>query len=90
VVGSPQKGHRCPQLYDMGAVGAPIGLFLGRLANFINGESGANTSVPWGMSFRPLPGLPRHPSQLYEALLEGLVLFAVLLVLSRRKRPTGS
>jgi len=86
-----RKGIAVLRLYDMGAVGAPIGLFLGRLANFINGELwGRTTSVPWGMVFPAAPGeLPRHPSQLYEALLEGLVLFAVLLVLSRRKRPDG-
>ena len=79
------------RLYDMGAVGAPIGLFLGRLANFINGELwGRPTDLPWGMVFPGAPGtLPRHPSQLYEALLEGLVLFVVLIVLSRRKRPDG-
>jgi len=79
------------RLFDMGAVGAPIGLFFGRIGNFINGELwGRPTDVAWGMVFPRAPGdLPRHPSQLYEALLEGLVLFVVLWVLSRRKREDG-
>jgi phosphatidylglycerol:prolipoprotein diacylglycerol transferase len=67
------------RLGDLIIVTAPIGLGLGRLANFINGELyGRVTSVPWGMVF-PLGGpSPRHPSQLYEALLEGGVLFILL------------
>jgi len=68
----------------------PVGLLLGRIANFINGELwGRPTDLPWGMVF-PDPragGLPRHPSQLYEALLEGVVLFAVLWWFSSRPRP---
>ena len=60
------------------AVG-PIGLFLGRLANFINGELwGRATDVPWAMVFPRGGPLPRHPSQLYQALLEGIVLFVML------------
>jgi len=70
---------------------APIGLFLGRLANFINAELwGRVSEVPWAMVFPGAGPLPRHPSQLYEALLEGLVLLAVLAVLIRLgalKRP---
>ena len=70
---------------------APIGLFLGRLANFINGELwGRPTDVPWAMIFPHGGPLPRHPSQLYEASLEGVVLFIVLGVLVRAgalKRP---
>ena len=67
-------------LTDIIGSAAPIGLFLGRLANFINGELwGRVTDVPWAMIFPKAPGgLPRHPSQLYEATLEGLVLFSVL------------
>ncbi len=70
---------------DIIAGAAPIGLCLGRIANFVNGELfGRPTDVPWGMVF-PLGGpMPRHPSQIYEALLEGLVLFLVLHVLIRR------
>ena len=74
-------------LADMGCIAAPIGLFFGRCANFVNGELwGAPTSLPWGVVFGGTAGaMPRHPSQLYEALLEGIVLFCVLQILSRRK-----
>ena len=66
------------RLMDLIACAAPLGLCLGRLANFINGELvGRVTDVPWGMIF--VPGeAPRHPSQLYQAGLEGLLLFMVL------------
>jgi phosphatidylglycerol:prolipoprotein diacylglycerol transferase len=64
---------------DICIVTVPIGLFFGRLGNFINGELfGRITLAPWGMVFPDGGPLPRHPSQLYEALLEGLVLFAIL------------
>jgi phosphatidylglycerol:prolipoprotein diacylglycerol transferase len=68
---------------DIIAAAAPIGLFLGRIANFINGELyGRATDAPWAMIFPSDPDqLPRHPSQLYEAGLEGLVLFFVLFAL---------
>ncbi len=63
---------------------APIGLFLGRIANFINAELwGRTTDVPWAFEFEGPGSLPRHPSQLYEALLEGAVLFVVLAWLIR-------
>jgi phosphatidylglycerol:prolipoprotein diacylglycerol transferase len=70
----------------------PIGLFFGRLANFVNGELwGRPTDVPWAMVFPSDPDhLPRHPSQLYQATLEGLVLFTVLFILNRhgaRQKP---
>ncbi len=67
------------KLGDLVAPAAPIGLFFGRIANFINGELwGRPTAVPWGIQF-PAAGIEyRHPSQLYEAALEGLVLFFVL------------
>ncbi|HEX2215856.1 MAG TPA: prolipoprotein diacylglyceryl transferase [Xanthobacteraceae bacterium] len=72
------------------AVGT-IGLFLGRLANFVNGELwGRTTNVPWAMVFPGAGDVPRHPSQLYEAALEGVVLFTVLAVMVREgalKRP---
>ena len=71
---------------DVAACVVPIGLFLGRIANFVNGELfGRVTNVPWGVVFPNGGPLPRHPSQLYEAGLEGLVLLTVLFVLSRRK-----
>lgn len=76
-------------LADMGAVGAAIGLFFGRCANFVNGELwGAPTDLPWGVVFGGAAGImPRHPSQLYEALLEGVVIFCVLFALSRKNPP---
>lgn len=77
---------------DLLAPIVPIGLFLGRVANFVNGELwGAPTDLPWGVIFRGelAGGVPRHPSQLYEAFFEGVVLFAVLWPLSRRPRRTG-
>jgi phosphatidylglycerol---prolipoprotein diacylglyceryl transferase len=78
-------------LADVTAAVAPIGLFLGRLANFINGELwGRPTDVPWAMVFPSGGPIPRHPSQLYEATLEGVVLFIVLALLMRAgalKRP---
>ncbi len=69
---------------DVLAVAAPIGLFLGRLANFINGELyGRVTDVPWAVVFPRGGDFPRHPSQIYEAALEGLLLFVVLHLLWR-------
>ncbi|MEX0382566.1 prolipoprotein diacylglyceryl transferase [Spiribacter sp. 1M153] len=69
----------------------PPGLAAGRLGNFINGELwGAPTTLPWGMVYPPLGPEPRHPSQLYELALEGLVLFAVVWIYSRRPRPMGA
>lgn len=66
-------------LIDLAVAAAPIGLFLGRLANFINAELWGHVSaVPWAMVFPGAGPLPRHPSQLYEALSEGLLLFLVL------------
>lgn len=78
-------------LADVTAAVTPIGLFLGRVANFINGELwGRPTDVPWAMVFPNAGPFPRHPSQLYEAALEGIALFIVLNILVRRgmlKRP---
>jgi phosphatidylglycerol:prolipoprotein diacylglycerol transferase len=72
-------------LADIVACATPIGLFLGRLANFVNGELyGRETDVAWAMVFPNDPlHLPRHPSQLYEAFLEGVVLFIVMFALAR-------
>ncbi len=91
------RRHKLPLLpvADMLAVVAPIGLFFGRLANFINGELwGKVTDAPWAMVFCnairaahhgcPAGLIPRHPSQLYEAALEGLLLFAILQFCLRR------
>jgi len=66
----------------------PIGLLLGRLGNFINAELwGKVTDLPWGMVFPNAGAAPRHPSQLYEAFLEGLVMFAILWWYSSKPRP---
>ena len=71
---------------DLLACTAPIGLFLGRIANFINGELyGRASDVAWAMVFPRGGPLARHPSQLYEAVLEGAVLFAVLFFLGRHE-----
>ena len=85
------RGISFLSLADLTCAAGTIGLFLGRIANFINGELwGRPTDVPWAMVFPSGGPLPRHPSQLYEALLEGLALFVVLGLLIRAgalKRP---
>lgn len=79
------------EVTDFMAPAVPVGLFFGRIANFINGELwGKPSDVPWAMVF-PDPaagGVPRHPSQLYEAFLEGIVLFVILWLYSAKPRPT--
>ncbi len=78
------RGIPVLSLGDVTCAVGPIGLFLGRLANFVNGELwGRPTDVPWAVVFPAGGPLPRHPSQLYEAALEGLVLLAVLALLIR-------
>jgi phosphatidylglycerol:prolipoprotein diacylglycerol transferase len=87
--------HRKIGFFDLSdpvACAAPIGLFFGRIANFINGELwGRVSDVPWAMVFPHGGPLPRHPSQIYEALLEGALLFFLLWLLLNRtglgKRP---
>ncbi len=81
-----KRGVSWLSLGDLVACAVPIGLFLGRLANFVNGELyGRATQVPWAMVFpRDPQQVPRHPSQLYEAGLEGIVLFLLLYLLVRR------
>ena len=70
---------------DVVALVSPIGIFFGRIANFINSELyGSTTNVPWAVTFINIDNLPRHPSQLYEALLEGLVLFLILIFLRNK------
>ncbi|MBM4200235.1 MAG: prolipoprotein diacylglyceryl transferase [Gammaproteobacteria bacterium] len=79
------------ELGDFVAPFVPIGLGAGRIGNFINGELwGKVTDLPWGMVFPTGGPLPRHPSQLYEAVLEGLVLFVILNFFSRKPRPVGA
>ena len=80
-----RRGLAVLSIGDLVASAAPIGIFLGRLANFINGELyGRPSELPWAMVFPTGDDQPRHPSQLYEALLEGLVLFVVLWLLARQ------
>ena len=91
LVFSRRKGIPLLKLGDFVAPLAPIGLFLGRIGNFIGQELwGRPTEGWWAMVFPKDPlQLPRHPSQLYEAFLEGLVIFVVLIWLARRPRPAG-
>ncbi|ABK44388.1 prolipoprotein diacylglyceryl transferase [Magnetococcus marinus MC-1] len=80
----------CLMLADLVFPIVPLGLFFGRIGNFINGELwGRTTDLPWGMVFPGAGELPRHPSQLYEAMLEGVILFIVLNGLARRSRTSG-
>jgi phosphatidylglycerol:prolipoprotein diacylglycerol transferase len=78
------------KIADLFIVTAPIGLGLGRIGNFINGELyGRVTNVPWGMIFPKGGLLPHHPSQLYESALEGGCLFVILWFLKDKKLPSG-
>lgn len=73
------------RLTDLFCAAVPIGLFFGRIANFINAELyGRMTDAPWGVVFPGGGPFPRHPSQIYEAILEGLVLFVLLFLLIRK------
>jgi phosphatidylglycerol:prolipoprotein diacylglycerol transferase len=70
---------------DLVSLVAPIGIFLGRIANFINSELyGTTTQVPWAVTFAKVDNLSRHPSQLYEAVLEGIILFLILLYFRKK------
>ena len=80
------------QVMDFVAPCVPTGLAAGRLGNFINGELWgrvADPALPWGMVFRGAGELPRHPSQLYQLVLEGLLLFVLLWLYGRKPRKTG-
>lgn len=81
------------EITDFIAPLVPLGLAAGRIGNFINGELWgrvADPSLPWAMVFPYVDSLPRHPSQLYQAGLEGVLLFAVLWIFSRAVRPRGA
>lgn len=81
---SRKQGFSLLRLSDLLACAAPIGLFFGRVANFINGELfGRISSVDWAIVFPRGGEMPRHPSQLYEAFLEGIVLFMILFILQK-------
>ena len=84
------KIHKCSAIaiYDVGAPLVPLALGLGRIANFVNGELwGRPSDWPWAMVFPHVDHIPRHPSQLYEALLEGLLLYLALRWFTSRPRP---
>jgi phosphatidylglycerol:prolipoprotein diacylglycerol transferase len=85
-----RRGFPIMALGDVVAAAAPIGLFFGRIANFVNGELyGRPSDVPWAITFPTppdVPMVPRHPSQLYEAGLEGIVLFLILLPMALNPR----
>jgi len=86
------RRHRIAWLSVMDFVAplCPLGFAAGRLGNFINGELwGRVTDLPWGMVFRGAGNVPRHPSQLYEFALEGVLLFAILWWFSAKPRPRG-
>tara|TARA_B100001057_G_scaffold203446_1_gene204154 strand:+ start:158 stop:940 length:783 start_codon:yes stop_codon:yes gene_type:complete len=82
-----KKNNQNPFIYlDTVSIVAPIGIFFGRIANFINSELyGHETSVPWAVKFIQIDNLYRHPSQLYEALFEGMILFLILIFLKNTK-----
>jgi phosphatidylglycerol---prolipoprotein diacylglyceryl transferase len=83
-----KTGKNLVDVTDLMAPVVPVGLGLGRIGNFINGELwGKVTTVPWGMVFPHGGPAPRHPSQLYEFFLEGVVMFAVLWIFSMKPRP---
>ena len=86
-----RNGKKFFELMDFIAPFVPIGLGAGRIGNFINAELwGRPTDVPWAMIFPNVDNVPRHPSQLYEFALEGVVLFALLWWYSSRPRPRGA
>jgi len=86
-----RRGFPSLEVADTIIVSAPVGIGLGRLGNFINGELfGRPSNVPWAMVFPDGGGIPRHPSQLYEAGLEGLLLFLILWKLKDRNFRPGT
>jgi len=87
---SRKNGVSMYTLGDLLMPTAPIGLFCGRIGNFINGELfGRPADVPWAMVFPGGGGIPRHPSQIYEALLEGVLLFTILWIVRDRFKKEG-
>lgn len=86
-----KTGKRWLEIMDFVAPLVPIGLGAGRMGNFINGELwGRATDMPWGMIFPKVDNVVRHPSQLYEFALEGVVLFLILWIYSSKPRPRGT
>ena len=86
-----RRGKTFLEVADFVAPLCPLGLAAGRLGNFINGELvGRPSDLPWAMVFPQVDNVPRHPSQLYEFGLEGLLLFAILWIYAARPRPRGA
>ena len=84
---SKKKGENFFKFSDIVCCVAPIGVFFGRIANFINGELyGKASSLPWAVIFPDAGNFPRHPSQIYEAVLEGLALFLIINYLALKKK----
>ena len=81
-----KKNNHDPFRYlDVIAIVAPIGIFFGRIANFINSELyGIETNLPWGVKFLKIDNLSRHPSQIYEAIFEGIILLFILLYFRKK------
>ena len=81
-----KKNNHDPFRYlDVVAIVAPIGIFFGRMANFINSELyGIETKLPWGVKFLKIDNLSRHPSQIYEAIFEGIILLFILLYFRKK------
>ena len=87
----PSNSNQWLKIMDFVAPLVPIGLGAGRMGNFINGELwGRATNSSYGMIFPQVDNIARHPSQLYEFALEGIVLFAILWIFSRKQHPTGA
>ena len=87
IIFSKKKQINFFKFSDIISCAAPIGILLGRIANFINGELyGKITTLPWGVIFPSAGNLSRHPSQIYEALLEGIFLFLIINYLALRKK----
>ena len=85
IIFSKKNNHNSFQYMDVVSLVAPIGIFFGRLANFINSELyGTPSELPWSVTFVKIDNLSRHPSQLYEAILEGIFLFLILLYFRKK------
>lgn len=85
-----RKGLTFTDVADLIVPTIPLGLFFGRIGNFINGELyGKPTDVPWAMVFPGAGPMSRHPSQIYEALLEGILLFVILWIYKDRRKRAG-
>ena len=89
---SKKNNHDTFKYFDIISIVAPIGIFFGRISNFINSELyGIETNVPWAVKFIKVDDLYRHPSQLYEAFLEGFLLFVILnLLITKKNYVTGT